>query len=120
MLKRFLSYYKPHRLIFTFDMLAALLMSLIGIVYPIVTRSMLNDLIPNRNYRMVVIAGVGLLVLYLIRMLLNYFVQYYGHIMGVLFRAVLRSYYGRADAGADAKRYVSPSRKAALSLLRPQ
>ena len=91
MLKRFLSYYKPHRLIFTFDMLAALLMSLIGIVYPIVTRSMLNDLIPNRNYRMVVIAGVGLLVLYLIRMLLNYFVQYYGHIMGVRMQAQMRS-----------------------------
>lgn len=91
MLKRFLAYYKPHRLIFTLDMLAALLMSLIGIVYPIVTRSMLNDLIPNRNYRMVVIAGIGLLGLYLIRMLLNYFVQYYGHIMGVRMQAQMRS-----------------------------
>ena len=91
MLKRFLSYYKPHKLIFTLDMLAALLMSLIGIVYPIVTRSMLNDLIPNRNYRMVVMAGIGLLVLYLVRMLLNYFVQYYGHIMGVRMQAQMRS-----------------------------
>jgi len=91
MLKRFLSYYKPHRLIFTLDMLAALLMSLIAIVYPIVTRSMLNDLIPNRNYRMVIFAGVGLLILYLIRLLLNYFVQYYGHVMGVRMQAQMRS-----------------------------
>ena len=91
MLKRFFSYYKPHRLIFSLDMLAALLMSLIAIVYPIVTRSMLNDLIPNRNYRMVVFAGVGLLFLYLIRLLLNYFVQYYGHLMGVRMQAQMRS-----------------------------
>ncbi len=91
MLKRFLSYYKPHRLIFTLDMLAALFMSVIAIFYPIVTRAMLNDLIPNRNYRMVVIAGIGLLILYGIRMLLNYFIQYYGHTMGVRMQAQMRS-----------------------------
>ena len=61
MLKRFLAYYKPHKLIFILDMLAALAVSVIGIVYPIVTRRMLNDLIPNKNYRMVVIFGIALL-----------------------------------------------------------
>ncbi|MBE6577781.1 MAG: ABC transporter ATP-binding protein [Ruminococcaceae bacterium] len=91
MLKRFISYYKPHKLIFTLDMLAALVVSLVGIVYPVVTRSMLNDLIPNRNYRMVVICGLALLGLYLIRMLLNYFIQYYGHVMGVRMQAQMRS-----------------------------
>lgn len=91
MLKRFLSYYKPHRLIFTLDMLAALLVSVIGIFYPIITREMLNDLIPNRNYQMIVIAGLSLLVLYFIRMLLNYFIQYYGHVMGVRMQAQMRS-----------------------------
>jgi ATP-binding cassette subfamily B protein len=53
------------------DMGAALLVALIAIVYPIITRVMLNDLIPNRNYRLIVIYGIGLLLLYLIRMLLN-------------------------------------------------
>lgn len=90
MLKRFLSYYKPHKLIFTFDMLASLLVALIAIVYPIVTRTMLNDLIPNKNYRMIVIFGISLLVLYVVRMLLNYFIQYYGHIMGVRMQAQMR------------------------------
>lgn len=86
-----MAYYKPHRLIFTLDMLAALAVALIGIVYPIVTRRMLNDLIPNKNYRMVVIFGLTLLALYLIRMLLNYFIQYYGHVMGVRMQAQMRS-----------------------------
>ena len=91
MLKRFISYYRPHRLIFTLDMLASLLMALVGIVYPIITREMLNNLIPDREYRKIIIAGVGLLVLYLVRMLLNYFIQYYGHIMGVRMQAEMRS-----------------------------
>ena len=91
MLKRFLSYYKPHKWLFTADMLASLIMALIGIVYPIVTREMLNDLIPNRKYRLIVIAGLCVLGLYVIRMLLNYFVQYYGHIMGVKMQAQMRT-----------------------------
>ena len=91
MLKRFISYYKPHKKLFAADMLASLLMSLIGIVYPIVTRNMLNDLIPNQKYRLIVIAGLCVLGLYIIRMLLNYFVQYYGHMMGVRMQAQMRS-----------------------------
>ncbi len=91
MLKKFISYYKPHKLIFTLDMLASLVVSMIAIVYPIVTRTMLNDLIPNRNYRMVVIFGLTLLILYVVRMLLNYFIQYYGHVMGVRMQAQMRS-----------------------------
>ncbi len=90
MLKRFLSYYKPHKKIFFLDMLAALTVAMIGIVYPIITRKMLNELIPDRNYRMIVFFGLMLLGLYLIRMLLNYFIQCYGHVMGVRMQAQMR------------------------------
>lgn len=91
LLKRFMSYYKPHIKLFSMDMGASLLVSMIGIVYPIVTRSMLNDLIPNRNYRMVVIFGVTLLALYVAKMMLNFFIQYQGHMMGVRMQAQMRS-----------------------------
>ncbi len=91
MLKRFISYYKPHMKLFTLDMLASLLISVIGMLYPIMTRTMLNDLIPNRNYRLIVIFGVGLLAVYVIRMLLRYFVQYWGHVVGVRMQAEMRS-----------------------------
>lgn len=91
MLKRFISYYKPHKKIFALDMGASLLVSLIGILYPMVTRTMLNDLIPNKNYRMIIIFGASLFLLYAIRMGLNYFIQYQGHIMGVRMQAQMRS-----------------------------
>lgn len=90
MLKRFIHYYKPHRALFILDMSAALLVSLIGIVYPIITRKMLNDLIPNREYSLIVEFGLLLLMLYLIKMLLNYFIQYKGHVMGVRMQAQMR------------------------------
>ena len=91
MLKRFLSYYKPHKKLFALDMGASLIVALVGIIYPVVTRAMLNDLIPNRKYEMIVYAGVGVLLLYLLRMLLNYFIQYQGHMMGVRMQAQMRS-----------------------------
>lgn len=91
MLKRFLAYYKPHKKIFCLDMLASFAVSLIGIIYPIVTRNMLNKYIPNKNYQMIVFAGLTVLFLYFIRMLLRYFIQYQGHMMGVGMQAEMRS-----------------------------
>ena len=91
LLKRFVSYYKPHKKLFMMDMGAALAVAVIGVVYPIITRTMLNTLIPERNYRMIVILGLTLLGLYIAKMLLNYFIQYQGHMMGVYMQARMRS-----------------------------
>ena len=90
MLKRFVSYYKPHAKVFTLDMLASFFVAIIGIVYPVVTRNMLNDFIPNKNYRLIIICGAVLLALYVIRMLLRYYVQYEGHMMGIKMQAQMR------------------------------
>ncbi len=90
MFKRFISYYKPHKLMFSLDMLASLLVSVIAMLYPIITRNMLNDYIPNENLKMIIILGSLLFILYFIRMLLKYFVQYYGHVIGVKMQAAMR------------------------------
>jgi len=90
MLRKFLHYYKPHKKMLALDMLAALLISLIGMVYPVVTNKMLNEYIPQKMYTTIVIAGVIVLALYLIRLLLRYFVQYYGHIIGVKMQSQMR------------------------------
>ena len=91
MLKRFIAYYKPHTFMFSMDMLASLLISIIGMVYPIVTNKMLNDLIPNKLYNQIIIAGIIVLVLYVLRMLLRYFVQYYGHMIGTRMQQQMRT-----------------------------
>ena len=88
--KRFVRYYAPHKKMLALDMLASLLISVIGMVYPIVTNNMLNIYIPQKMYGTIVIAGVSVLILYVIRMLMRYFVQYYGHLIGVQMQSQMR------------------------------
>lgn len=90
MLKKFISYYKPHKKMLFLDMLASLLISLLGMVYPIVTNKMLNHYFPEKNYRFIIISGITVLLLYVLRMFLQYFVQYYGHIIGVKMQSQMR------------------------------
>lgn len=90
MLKRFIEYYKPYKKLFIEDMLASLLVSVTAMIYPIITRNMLNDFIPNKKYGFIIGFGVGLLIIYIIRGLLKYFVQYYGHVMGVNMQSDMR------------------------------
>lgn len=91
MFRRFISYYKPHKVLFFFDMFASLLIALIGMLYPMLTRKVFSEYVKENNVKMIVIAAIILLVLYFIRMLLKFFVQYYGHIMGVKMQAKMRS-----------------------------
>jgi len=91
MFKKFLSYYKPYKTIFILDMVASFLVAAIGMGYPILTRYMLNTWIPNKEINLVIIGGVSLLAIYIVRALLRFFIQYYGHIMGVKMQATMRS-----------------------------
>ena len=90
MLKRFIHYYKPYKKMLALDLLASLMISVIGMVYPITTRNMLNDYIPNKMYSTIVVAGLAVLAMYFICMLLRYFVEYYGHLIGVGMQSQMR------------------------------
>ena len=90
MLKRFISYYGPHKKMLALDMLASLLISVIGMVYPVVTNRMLNIYIPQKQYATIITAGAIVMALYIVRMFLRYFVQYYGHMIGVQMQSRMR------------------------------
>lgn len=83
MIKKFIKYYKPHLGLFILDMFCAFLISGTDLVYPMVTRNLINNVIPNKNIQLIFIIGFLMLILYLIRMLLEYIVGYYGHVLGV-------------------------------------
>ncbi len=88
--RRFIRYYHDHKKMLALDMLASLLISVIGMVYPVVTNKMLNVYIPQKMYATIVLAGVIVLTLYAVRMFLRYFVQYYGHVIGVKMQSQMR------------------------------
>ena len=91
MFKRFIHYYKNHKLILFLDMTAAFLIAVTGVAYPVISRMMLNEWIPNNDLNLIIIGGASLVGVYLVRMGLRYFVQYYGHVMGVHMQGEMRT-----------------------------
>ncbi len=90
MLKRFAAYYKPHMAIFIADLVCALLLAGADLFYPMITRQMIDKYIPDRMLtELLVWAGV-LTGLYFLKIALNYFVNYYGHVMGVKMQSDMR------------------------------
>ena len=92
MIKEFIKYYKPSKKLFMLDMLAASTVALCDLVYPLITRSIMNDVVPNKDLRMLIIFAITLLVIFVIKAGLNYFMQYWGHVVGVRMQGDMRSY----------------------------
>ncbi|MBQ7669916.1 MAG: ABC transporter ATP-binding protein [Clostridia bacterium] len=90
MVKRFISYYKPHKKLFFADLAAALLLALCDLIYPMITRKMVNEFIPDKLIAELLIWAGIILFIYVIKMGLNYFVTYYGHLVGVRMQANMR------------------------------
>lgn len=83
-------YYKPHVGLFLSDMAAALLIAACDLFYPMITRSIINDYVPNQNLRMFLTWALVLLGIYALKALLNHFVLTWGHIMGARMQADMR------------------------------
>lgn len=82
MIKRFAKYYRNHLPLFYLDFACAFLMAGLDLVFPNVVRKMIDDIIPAKNLSLIIWAGVGLLILYVVRAALQYIVDYWGHVMG--------------------------------------
>ena len=83
MIKKFISYYKPYRALFFADLIVATIATLCNLIYPMMTRTLVNDAIPNKEIRVIGIFSVILMVLYLVKAGCCYFMQYFGHLVGV-------------------------------------
>ncbi len=90
MIRKFAKYYKPYLGTFILDLIAALAVAGCNLLLPMVTRQILNHLIPDNNLKMVIILSVVLLGCYLTKVLLNYYMCCQGHIMGAKMQADMR------------------------------
>ncbi|MBD5132039.1 MAG: ABC transporter ATP-binding protein [Clostridiales bacterium] len=90
LIKRFVSYYKPHKALFILDMVCALTISLFNLVYPYITKEIINNYVPNRMMTMLLSAAAFLLAFYAIKAGLNYIMHSWGHIVGVRMQADMR------------------------------
>lgn len=83
MLRRFISYYRYEWKIFLLDMVCASLIAGMDLVFPIITRTFMKDFIPNRRLQLMIIFIAALVGLYVVRLVLQYIVDYWGHVVGV-------------------------------------
>ncbi len=90
MIKEFVKYYKPHKKLFAIDMFCAFLVSICDLFYPMITRNIINDYVPNQNLRLLVVWSITLIFIYALKLVLNYFIQYWGHVVGVRMQADMR------------------------------
>ncbi|MCQ2776248.1 MAG: ABC transporter ATP-binding protein/permease [Bacilli bacterium] len=91
-LRRFISYYKPYKLMFGLDLLAAFIMAGVSVIYPIVTRLIFSKYITETgsDTKMIIICGSILICCYIVRMLLKFIVDYWGHGVGVRMQKDMR------------------------------
>ncbi|MCQ2579334.1 MAG: ABC transporter ATP-binding protein/permease [Treponemataceae bacterium] len=81
-LKIFLSYYKPHLPLFILDMICAVIIAAIDVAFPMITKLILDTIIPGRNLNLFFILIAAMLAGYGFRWVCNWFVGYWGHIFG--------------------------------------
>lgn len=90
MVKSFIKYFKPYKKLFILDLLAAFFVAACDLFYPIITRNIMDDVVPNRKIRILIIFAAMLAIIFIIKAGLNYFMQYWGHVIGVRMQADMR------------------------------
>lgn len=91
LLKRFVAYYRPHRKLFIIDMICAFVISVFNLVYPYITKEIINNYVPNKLLDLLLASSGILLAIFVIKAALNYVLQYWGHLVGVRIQADMRS-----------------------------
>ncbi len=90
-LLEFARFYKPHMRLFLLDMACALFIALVDVIFPVVTRKVLYDIIPNQLVRSFVLLMGMMLLLYVLRGAAQWIVTYLGHLTGVRIEADMRA-----------------------------
>ncbi len=82
MIGKFVKYYKPHRFLFVMDLIVAFSMAGIDLLFPMFSRTFINDLIPNKQMDLIILYSTIVLGLYILKIAFNYIVGYWGHVLG--------------------------------------
>jgi ATP-binding cassette subfamily B protein len=83
MLRRFFAYYRPHRRLFLLDVSCAVVCGLLELAFPLATKAFVDELLPSRDWGLILLATFGLLTVYMVNTGLQYVVNYWGHVLGI-------------------------------------
>ena len=89
-LKIFIRYISGHKKLFTIDMVCALTVAVIDLVFPYVSRMSMNRLLPQKLFNAFFVVMGIMIGAYLLKSVLYYIITVLGHKMGVLTEADMR------------------------------
>jgi ATP-binding cassette subfamily B protein len=90
MLKRFFSYYQPHRRLFILDFTCAVLSGLLELVFPLAVKAFVDKLLPSQNWGLILGATAALFGIYFLNTGLQFIVNYWGHVLGISIETEMR------------------------------
>jgi ATP-binding cassette subfamily B protein len=91
MLKTLFKYFKPHMKLFILDMVCAVLSSLVDLMFPIVSRKAMYDLLPNKAFRAFFVVMFIVFIAYFLRAICYYIMTYWGHTFGIRVESDIRA-----------------------------
>jgi ATP-binding cassette subfamily B protein len=80
-IKRFFEYYRPHWKLLVVDIISVLFFSVLSLVLPVILQKLIDDIIPRRDLRGIVVVSLVLAVLFLLKAVFRFGQAYYGHMM---------------------------------------
>ncbi|PLR83377.1 ABC transporter ATP-binding protein [Bacillus sp. V33-4] len=83
MIKRFFTYYIPHRKLFVIDFSSAVVVAVLELAFPLAVQWFVDSLLPTGNWSAIVSVSAGLLALYIVSTGLQFIVNYWGHKLGI-------------------------------------
>lgn len=83
LIRRFLTYYRPYKRLFTLDFTCAIIVALLELGFPVAVSWMIDELLPGGNWSMIAWACAALLAMYALSMALQFVVNYWGHMLGI-------------------------------------
>jgi len=90
LLKRFASYYRPHRGLFVLDFSSAVAAGLLELAFPIAVTLFIDRLLPTGQLGLISLAAIGLLGIYVLNAFLQVIVTYWGHMLGINIETEMR------------------------------
>lgn len=83
MIRRFFSYYLPHKKLFMLDFSSAVIVAVLELAFPLAVQWFIDELLPGGDWQAIVSVSLGLFMLYLLSTLLQFVVNYWGHKLGI-------------------------------------
>ncbi len=98
-MKKFFSYYAPYKVLFTIDFVCAVLVGLLELSFPVIVSAFIDNLLPSGNWDWIIIAAIGLVIIYLFNTFLQFVVTYWGHMLGTnIERDIRNDMYGHIQS----------------------